>query len=158
MSDSLWPHELCSPWNSPGQNTGVGSLSLLQGILPNSGIEPRSPTLQADSLTSEPPGKTKNTGVGSLCNLQRIFLSQESNWGLLNCRQILYYLTSLLAYLKKKEKRFNSPGTETYRVGSTTVQGSFPGCVWLMNVGYCCYNAGTPSHTNILYCTSTWPH
>ena len=32
MSDSLQPHGLYSPWNSPGQNTGVGSLSLLQGI------------------------------------------------------------------------------------------------------------------------------
>ena len=29
VSDSLQPHGLCSPWNSPGQNTGVGSLSLL---------------------------------------------------------------------------------------------------------------------------------
>ena len=37
MSDSLWPHRLYSPWNSPGQNTGVGSLSLLQGIFPNQG-------------------------------------------------------------------------------------------------------------------------
>ena len=32
MSDSLQPHGLYTPWNSPGQNTGVGSLSLLQGI------------------------------------------------------------------------------------------------------------------------------
>ena len=32
MSDSLRPDGLYSPWNSPGQNTGVGSLSLLQGI------------------------------------------------------------------------------------------------------------------------------
>ena len=32
MSDSLQPHGLYSPWNSPSQNTGVGSLSLLQGI------------------------------------------------------------------------------------------------------------------------------
>ena len=32
MSDSLRPHGLYNPWNSPGQNTGVGSLSLLQGI------------------------------------------------------------------------------------------------------------------------------
>ena len=31
MSNSLQPHGLYSPWNSPGQNTGVGSLSLLQG-------------------------------------------------------------------------------------------------------------------------------
>ena len=34
MSDSLRPYGLYSPWNSPGQNTGVGSLSLLQGIFP----------------------------------------------------------------------------------------------------------------------------
>ena len=32
MSDSLWLHELYSPWNSPGENTGVGSLPLLQRI------------------------------------------------------------------------------------------------------------------------------
>ena len=36
-SDSLWPLGLCSPWNSPGQNTGVGSLSFLQGIFPSQG-------------------------------------------------------------------------------------------------------------------------
>ena len=40
MSDSLWPHGLCSPWNSPGQNTRVGSLSLLQGIFPTQGSNP----------------------------------------------------------------------------------------------------------------------
>ena len=56
-SDSLRPHELCSPWNSPGQNTGVGSLSLLQGNLPNPGIKPRSPALLVDSLPTEPLGK-----------------------------------------------------------------------------------------------------
>ena len=53
MSDSLRPHELYSPWNSPGQNTGVSSLS----------------------------------------HLQRIFLTQESNQGLLHCRWILYQLS-----------------------------------------------------------------
>ena len=37
MSDSLQPHRLYSPQNSPGQNTGVGSLSLLQGIFPTQG-------------------------------------------------------------------------------------------------------------------------
>ena len=40
VSDSLSPHELCSPWNSPGQNTGMDSLSLLQGILPIQGSNP----------------------------------------------------------------------------------------------------------------------
>ena len=37
MSDSLRPHGLYSPWNSPAQNTGVGNLSLLQGIFPTQG-------------------------------------------------------------------------------------------------------------------------
>ena len=40
MSDSLWPQGLYSPWNSPGQNTGVGSLSLLQGIFPTQRSNP----------------------------------------------------------------------------------------------------------------------
>ena len=61
--------------------------------LPNPGIEPRSPTLQADSLTSEPQGKPKNAGVSSLSFLQWIFSTQESNRGLLHCRQILYQLS-----------------------------------------------------------------
>ena len=65
------------------------------GNLPNPGIEARSPTLQADSLPAELPGKPKNTGVGSLSLLQRIFLTQESNQGLLHCRQILYQLSYL---------------------------------------------------------------
>ena len=34
---------LYSPWNSPGQNTGVGSLSLLQGIFPTQGVNPGLP-------------------------------------------------------------------------------------------------------------------
>lgn len=51
VPDSLQPHGLCNPWNSPGQNTEVGSLSLLQGI------KPSSPALQADSLPAEPQEK-----------------------------------------------------------------------------------------------------
>ena len=84
VSDSLRPHGLYSPWNSPGQNTGVGCLSVLQGDLSNPGIELRSLALQADSLPAEPQGKPKNTGVGSLSLLQLIFPTQGSNWGLLN--------------------------------------------------------------------------
>ena len=78
LSDSLRPHGLYSLWNSPGQNTGVGSRSFLQGIFPTQGLNPGL-TLQADSFLSEPPGKPKNTGVGSLSLLQRIFPTQESN-------------------------------------------------------------------------------
>ena len=63
------------------------------GDRPNSGIEPRSPTLQVDSLLAEPQEEPKNTGVGSLSLLQRIFPTQKSNWGLLHCRWILYQLS-----------------------------------------------------------------
>ena len=63
VSHSLGPHGLYSPWNSPGQNTGVGSLSLLQGI----------------------------------------FWTQESNWGLLRCRRILYQLSYQENPIKKKD-------------------------------------------------------
>ena len=75
MSDSLPPHGLHSPWSFPGQNTGVGSLSLLQGIFPTQ----RSPALQVDSLPAESQEKPKNTGVGSLSLPQRIFLIQETS-------------------------------------------------------------------------------
>ena len=60
------------------------------GDLPNPGIEPRSPALQADSSPAESQGKPKNTRVGSLTLLQGIFPTQESNPGLLHCRWILY--------------------------------------------------------------------
>ena len=63
------------------------------GDLPNPGIEPRSPTSQADSLLSEPPGKPKNTGVGSLSLLQGSFLTQVSSQGLLRFRGILHQLS-----------------------------------------------------------------
>ena len=53
LSDSLRPHGLYSPQNSPGQ----------PGDLLNPGIKPRSPTLQADSLPAEPEGKHNNFRV-----------------------------------------------------------------------------------------------
>ena len=45
---------------------------------------------EMNSLPAEPLGKPKNTGMGSLYLLQGIFPTQESNCGLLHCRQILY--------------------------------------------------------------------
>ena len=63
MSYSCDPVDCSSPdssvdEDSPGKNTGVGCQGSPPGDLPNPGIEPRSPTLKADSLPSEPPGKT----------------------------------------------------------------------------------------------------
>ena len=63
------------------------------GDLPNPGMEPRSLVLQVDSLPAEPQGKPKNTGVGSLHLLLRIFLTQELNQCLMHCRWILYQLS-----------------------------------------------------------------
>ena len=56
MSDSLRPHGPYSPWNSPGQTTGVSSRSLLQGIFPTYGWNPRLPHRRTDSLPAEPLG------------------------------------------------------------------------------------------------------
>ena len=55
MFNSLQPHGLYSPQNSPEQNTGVGRLSFLQGIFPIQD-QTQSPILQADSLPAQPQG------------------------------------------------------------------------------------------------------
>ena len=78
---------------SSGKTTGVSCHALLQGIFPSQGSNPMSPSLQVSSLPSEPPGKLKNAGVGSLFLLQGNFPAQESNGGLLHCRRILYQLS-----------------------------------------------------------------
>ena len=70
-----------------------GQLFPSPGDFPNPGIETRPPALQADLLSTEPPGKPKNTGVGSLSLLQQIFPTQESNQVLLNCKWIVYQLS-----------------------------------------------------------------
>ena len=61
VSDPLQPHGLYSSWYSLGQNTGMGKPFPSPGDLPNPGIEPRSPTLQADSLPSKSQGKPMKT-------------------------------------------------------------------------------------------------
>ena len=47
----------CSPWDSSGQNTGVGSLSLFQGIFQSQGLNPGLPHCRQILLPTEPPGK-----------------------------------------------------------------------------------------------------
>ena len=64
VSDSLWPHGLYSPWNSPGQSTGVHSLSLLQGIFPTQGSNPGLPHCRWIIYHLSHQGSPrKNTGV-----------------------------------------------------------------------------------------------
>ena len=61
--------------------------------LPNPEIQPMSPALLGRFFTTEPQEKPKDTGVGSLSLLQRIFLTQELNRSLLHFRQILHQLS-----------------------------------------------------------------
>ena len=96
-------HLFATPWTIARQaplSTGILQARILEWVaMPSSrrssqpAIEPRSPAWQADSLPAKPQGKPKNTGVGSLSLLQGIFQIQESNWGLLHCRKILYQLS-----------------------------------------------------------------
>ena len=89
----LTPAKLLCPWGFSRQESWSGLPRPPSEDLSNPGIKPRSPALQMDSLPSEPPGKPKNTGVGSLSLLQGIFLTQELKQDLLHCRHILYQLS-----------------------------------------------------------------
>ena len=75
VSDSLRLHELYSLWNSPGQNTGVGSLSLLQGIVPTQGSNPGLPhcrqILYRLSHQGSPMHQWSTTKRGQQCTIQR---------------------------------------------------------------------------------------
>ena len=84
---------LCNPMDFTRPEFQNGQPFPSPADLPNPEIKPWSLTLQVDSLPAEPPTQPKNTGVGSLSLLQQIFLIQESNWGFLHCRQILYQLS-----------------------------------------------------------------
>ena len=63
MPDSVTPrtvaHQAILSMDFPGKNSAVGCCFLLQGNLPNSGIEPGSPALLGRLFTTEPPGKPK---------------------------------------------------------------------------------------------------
>ena len=84
------PYGLYSPWNSPGQNTGVGSCSLLQGIFPTQGLNLSllpcrwSPALQVNSL----PFETEELGGLQSMGSQRV----SHNWMIeLACMQAIFH-------------------------------------------------------------------
>ena len=70
LSNSVTPltiaHQQFCPWGFSRQENWSRLPCPPPGHLPNPGIEPRSPAFYVDSLQSEPPGKPKNAGVGSL--------------------------------------------------------------------------------------------
>ena len=64
MSNSLRPHGLNSPWDSPGQNTGELAFPFSKG--PSHPMDwTQVSALQADSSPTEPQGKTQRSGIKS---------------------------------------------------------------------------------------------
>ena len=121
MSKSLRPHGLHSPWNSPGQNTGVGSLSFLQGIFPTQGSSPGLPHCRRILYQLSHKGSPRilewvaypfsrgssqprnRTGVS--CIAGRFFI----NWAIRECQLSLLFshteehsITSLLNWLSRQ--------------------------------------------------------
>ena len=95
VSDSLQPHGLCTPWNSPGQNTGQIAFPFSRGF-----SQPRDWTqvfrIAGGFFTSWATRDAQEYWSGywrRLSLLQQIFQTQELNEGLLRCRQILYQLS-----------------------------------------------------------------
>ena len=81
----LFPHLFALKWWDRNPWSSFSECWVLSQLfpprdLPISGIKPRSPTLQANSLLSKPPGKSKYTVVSSLSLLWGTILIQESNW------------------------------------------------------------------------------
>ena len=81
---------LLCPWGFSRQEHRNGLPCPPPGDLPNPGIKPRSPALQADSSVTR---EAQNTGGGSLSLLQGNLPTQESNQGLLHSKGIPYQLS-----------------------------------------------------------------
>ena len=92
MSDSLWPQGLHSPWNSSGQNTGVGSCSFLQGIFPTQGLNWGLPYCRWILYQLNQQGSPKITEWVTYPFSSGSSPSRNQT-GLLHCRQILYQPT-----------------------------------------------------------------
>ena len=127
VPDSLQPHGLYSPRGSPGQNPGVGSLSLLQGVFPTQESNPGLPhcrqilyqlSYQGSPRTLEWVAYTFSSGSSP---------PRNGTKGLLHCRQILYQLRhqrsphSLFISLKSSstvpEPMLGAKGTKTRNAG-----------------------------------------
>ena len=123
MSNSLQSHRLYSPWNSPGQNTGVDSLSLLPGIFPTQGLNPGLPHCWqilyqlshkgsprilewvAYPFSSGSSRPRDQTGVFLHCRQIPYQLSYEGSPDWIN--KICYIQTQILFSLKKKEENLD---------------------------------------------------
>ena len=92
VSDSLRPHGLYSPLNSSGQNTGVGSLSVLQGIFPSWGSNPGLPHYRWILYQLSHEGSPRILEWAAY-PLSRSSQPRNQTGVLPHCRQILYQLS-----------------------------------------------------------------
>ena len=91
MSDSLWPHGLYNPWNSPGQKEWVAFPFSRGSSQPRDGTQISH--IAGAFFTSWAIREAQEYWVGSLFLLQWVFPTQELNQGLLHCRRIIYQLS-----------------------------------------------------------------
>ena len=86
LCPTLWKsYGLYSPWNSPGQNTGVGSLFLLQGIFPTSGSNPGLPHCRRILYQLRHKEWPRLLEWVAYFFSSRSSPTQELNWDLLHC-------------------------------------------------------------------------
>ena len=86
----VYPDRLLCSWNSPGKNTGVGVPITWRSSQPRGRAQDS--CISGGFSPSEPPGKPRNTGIGSLSLLQGICPTQKSHPGVLHCRLMVYPL------------------------------------------------------------------
>ena len=87
------PMDYNSPWNSPGQNTGVGSLSIIQGFFPNQGSNPGLLHCGRILYQLSHKGSPRILEWEAYPFARASSLHRNLTGGLLHCRQILYQLS-----------------------------------------------------------------
>ena len=81
VSDSLRPRGLYNPWNSPGQNTGVGSCSLLQRIFPTQGSNVGLLHCRQILYQLSHQGRLEHSVFSKTCPPEKLFYQSPNYWG-----------------------------------------------------------------------------
>ena len=142
LSNSLRPHELYSPWNSQGQNTGVGSLSLIQGIFPTQGSNPGlpnfrqilyqlshkgSPSLQYNHCLNFEPHLQVSPRIAYISRFCKYFFSPQSH----HLFSLFYVLVFLLT-LQSTGQMSISPLRHRSRVSISVQNGPYLSEIWFL--------------------------
>ena len=152
VTQTFYSHMDCSPpgssvhENSPVKNTGAGYHA--PGDLPNPGIEPRSPALQADSLPSEPPGNPKNTVAYPFSRGS----SWLRNWTRVSCLADGFFTNWAI------RKAQTGVGSHSLLQGIFPTQGMNSGLLHCRQILYCLNHQKSPEGPCIYICIHTHTH